>query len=295
MRNFVIFVDSTADLATCIRNKYGIEYCQMNINYEGKELPASLDWDVYSPKELYDWMREGKVIKTSQVPYQTFYEKFSEVLKQGLDILYISCSSALSGSINTALNVKDELAEDYPDRKIYCIDSLISSLGQGYLAIKAAQMADEGKDIDEIAKWVVDNRLKVNQIATVASLEYLKRAGRIKTSKAFFGNLFNVKPLIISDVIGQNYAFKKVKGRHSSLVALAEYLKENIVDPENQIIGISHADSYEDAVFVKEEIMKLVPVKDVYIDYIGPIVGSSVGPGTVDVYFVGNEVTIKGE
>lgn len=295
MSDFVIFVDSTADLATCIRSKYGIEYCQMNINYEGNEFKASLDWDEYRPKELYDWMRNGKVIKTSQVPYGVFYEKFSAVLEMGKDVLYISCSSALSGSINTALNVKAELEEEYPNQKIICIDSLISTLGQGFIAVEAAKLKQEGKTIDEVSEWVLNNRLKFNQIATVASLDYLKRAGRIKTSKAFFGDLFNVKPLIISDVIGQNYAFKKVKGRHSSLVALAEFTKENIVDPENQIIGIAHADSYEDALFVKEEILKRVTVKDVYIDYIGPIVGSSVGPGTVGVYFIGKEVTIKGE
>ena len=233
MKKYVIITDSTSDLNTELRKKYQIEYCQMNINCEGQEFPASLDWDYYTAKELYDWMREGRIVKTTQVPYHVFYEKFKAILDEDMDILYISCSSALSGSINTALSVKSELLETYPDAKIYCVDSLISTLGQGLLAIEASKMRDAGSSIEEVVAWLEEHRLEMNQIATVSSLEYLKRAGRIKTSKAFFGNLFNVKPLIISDVIGQNYAFKKIKGRQSSIEALVSYTKENIVDSES--------------------------------------------------------------
>ena len=295
MRKFVMVVDSTADLPLELRTKFDIKYCQMNINYEGKEYKASLDWEEYSPKELYDWMRAGKVIKTTQVPFQTFYEVFKGLLEKELDFIYLSCSSALSGSINTAISVVNELKEEFPDAKMYCVDSLISSLGQGFMAIDASKMRDSGATIEEVVAWLEENKLTYNQIATVASLDYLKRAGRVKTSKAFFGNLFNVKPLIISDVVGQNYAFKKARGRAASLKELVEYVKENIVNPENQVVGISHADAFEEALAIKKDIQKEINVKDVYISYIGPIVGSSVGPGTISVYFIGPKVTIKGE
>ena len=197
--------------------------------------------------------------------------------------------------INDYNSIKSELLETYPDAKIYCVDSLISTLGQGLLAIEASKMRDAGSSIEEVVAWLEEHRLEMNQIATVSSLEYLKRAGRIKTSKAFFGNLFNVKPLIISDVIGQNYAFKKIKGRQSSLEALVSYTKENIVDSENQIIGIAHADCLEEALYVKEQLLKEIKCQDIIIDYIGPIVGSSVGPGTIGIYFMGNKVSIQGE
>lgn len=295
MRKFVMVVDSTADLPLELRTKFDIKYCQMNINYEGKEYKASLDWEEYSPKELYDWMRSGKVIKTTQVPFQTFYEVFKGLLEKELDFIYLSCSSALSGSINTAISVVNELKEEFPDAKMYCVDSLISSLGQGFMAIDASQKRDNGASIEEVVAWLEENKLTYNQIATVASLDYLKRAGRVKTSKAFFGNLFNVKPLIISDVVGQNYAFKKARGRAASLKELVKYVKENIVNPEAQVVGISHADAFEEALMIKREIEKEINVKGVYISYIGPIVGSSVGPGTIGVYFVGPKVTIKGE
>lgn len=295
MRDYIILTDSTSDLNQELRRKYNIDYVAMNITYDDKELKASLDWEEYSAKELYDIMRNGKRIKTTQVPYTVFQEKFLDCAKNDKDIIYISCSSALSGSVNIARTVKDEVLEQFPNIKINIIDSLISSLGQGSMVIKAAQMCEEGKTIDEITSYLEENRLTYQQVATVESLDYLRRAGRVKATKAFFGNLFGVKPIIISDAIGQNYAFKKVKGRRASLLYLVEYLKENIKDSKDQIIYISHADSIEDAQFVKEHIEREIECKEVFIDYIGPIVGASVGPGTISVYYRGDKVTVIGE
>ena len=295
MRDFIILTDSTSDLCKDLRQLHDIDYVAMNITYDDKEFKASLDWEEYSAKELYDLMRNGKRVRTTQVPYNTYFDKFMECGKEGKDVLYISCSSALSGTVNIARTVRDEVLETYKDMKICIVDSLISSLGQGYLVIKASELKKEGKSIDEITAYLEENKLKTQQVATVASLEYLRRAGRVKATKAFFGNLFGVKPIIMSDAKGQNYAFKKVKGRRASLLYLVEYLKENIVNPEEQTIYISHADTLEDATFVKEHILKEVNCKEVFIDYICPIVGSSVGPGTIIVFYQGETVTIIGE
>lgn len=295
MRDFIILTDSTSDLCKELRDKHNIDYVAMNITYDEKEFKASLDWEEYSAKELYDLMRNGKRVRTTQVPYNTYFDKFMECGKEGKDVIYISCSSALSGTVNIARTVRDEVLETYKDMKICIVDSLISSLGQGYLVIKASELKKEGKSIDEITTYLEENKLKTHQVATVASLEYLRRAGRVKATKAFFGNLFGVKPIIMSDAKGQNYAFKKVKGRRASLLYLVEYLKENIVNPEEQTIYISHADTLEDATFVKEHILKEVNCKEVFIDYICPIVGSSVGPGTIIVFYQGETVTIIGE
>lgn len=227
MNNYAIITDSTSDLCKIFRTQYDIDYAQMNISYDDKELVASLDWDSYSLKELYDTMRMGKRIRITQVPYDAFLNKFKYYLEQGKDVLYISCSSALSGSINIARTVKQELEESYPNNKIVLVYSLISCLGQGFLVIKAASLRNEGKTINEVKEYLEVNKLKVHQVATVENLEYLKRAGRVKASSAFFGNLFGVKPIIISDVIGQNYAFKKVKGRVASMNYLVEFMQEN--------------------------------------------------------------------
>lgn len=295
MKEFAIITDSTSDLCKELREEYNIDYVHMNISYDDKEYKASLDWDEYTPKELYDVMRNGKRVRTTQVSYGDYLNKFEHYLKQDKDILYISCSSALSGSVNIARTVKDELLEKYPNSQIKCVDSLISCLGQGGLVVIASKLRSEGKNLDEVVSWLESNKLKMHQVATVESLEYLRRAGRVKASKAIIGNLFGVKPIIISDVIGQNYAFKKIKGRRASLLYLVEFLKENIVNSKDQVIYIGHADSIEDANFVKEHIEREIECKDIHIGYIGPIVGSSVGPGTIGVYFFGNEVTILGD
>lgn len=293
MRNFVIFGDSTCDLSPELRKEHNIEYVAMNYSVDDTEYTASIDWDVEGAKAHYDLMRSGKRVFTTQVPKNVYYDTFKEVLESGKDVLYISCSSALSASINTAILVANELKEEFPDAAICCVDSLISSLGQGHLLIEASKKRSEGVSAEETAKYIESIRLCVNQCGTVESMEYLKRAGRVKASKAFFGNLFGVKPLIISDIKGQNYAYKKVKGTANARVAIAEHIVD-AADGVYDTLYISHADCEEDAIRLRDEILKLADYKEVILGYIGPIVGASVGPGTVIAFTFGKQVTIEG-
>ncbi len=293
MSQFVIFGDSTCDLTKEIREKFDIDYVAMGFSVDDTEYEASLDWEFHSAKTHYNLMRGGKRVFTSQVHRNTYYDKFKAVLESGRDVLYISCSSALSASINTAILVSKELNAEFKNNKVYCVDSLISSLGQGYLLMEASRKREAGLSAEETAKFIEDIRLSINQCGTVESLEYLKRAGRIKASKAFFGNLFGVKPLIISDIKGQNYAYKKVKGTANARVAIAEHLVD-AADGIYDTLLISHADCEEEAILLRDEILKLAPFKEVILGYIGPIVGASVGPGTVIGFTFGKEVTIEG-
>lgn len=294
MSKFIILSDSTCDLNAEMRKKYDVEYVQMNYVIDDKEYPADLDWGVHSSKEYYDLMRAGKRIRTTQVPRESYEAAFTKALDAGMDALYISCSSALSGSIGLAKLVAQELNEKY-ENKIYCVDSLCSSLGQGSMVIRASLLRAEGKTASEVAAYTEADRLKVNQSGTVGSLEYLRRAGRVKASKAFFGNLFGVKPIIISDAIGQNFAVKKAKGAVNARMEIAKMMAENVIDAENQCLYITHADVPEVAQQLKEEILKMVPFGETFIDTIGPIVGASVGPGTVIAFCHGKEVTIEGK
>ena len=295
MKKYVIIGDSTCDLPKDIREKYGIEYAQMNFVADGIEHRSSLDWEEYSPKEYYDLMRNGVLVKTTQVPREEFVSVFSHWAKQGYDILYVACSSGLSGSVGLATVVAADLKEEYPDINIICVDSLISSIGQGMLLVKAAMLRAEGKSIEETAAWIEENKLKVNQCGTVESLEYLRRAGRVTATSAFFGNIFGVKPLIISDIKGHNYAYRKVKG---ALNARKEVAKDTVAaaeDIENNVVCISHADCLQEAEKLRDEILSLAKFKDVYITYIGPVVGASVGPGTLITYVYGKKVIIEGK
>lgn len=293
MKEFVIFADSTCDLDQETRAQYGIEYVTMNYIVDEEEYVASLDWEAHSSREFYDLMRGGKRIFTTQVPKNVYYDAFKSVAETGKEIVYISCSSALSGSINTARLVAEELQADYPDCGIYCVDALISSLGQGYLLMEASRLRAAGKSAAETAKHIEEIRLSVNQFGTADSLEYLRRAGRVKASKAFFGNLFGVKPIIISDRKGQNYAFQKVKGASNARVAIANHIAA-AADGNFDTVYISHSDCLEDAEALRDEILKVAPFKEVMLGIIGPIVGASVGPGTVIAFCYGKEVLIEG-
>ena len=289
MKDYVILTDSCSDLSKDVRESLGIDYVQMNIVYDGKELPASLDWDLYTPQELYNLMRNGTRITTNQVPVQTFTTVFTKYLEDGKDIVYIGCSSALSGSVNTGKVVADELAEKYPDNKVYVIDSLNSCLGEGLMVIDAAKMKKEGKTAAEVVAYIEANKLKYQQFCAVDDLTYLKRAGRVKASAAFFGNLFGVKPILISNRQGENFAIKKIKGRKNSLDEIINMAKSSIVAPETQTVAVVHADCEKDAEYLKNRIESELGVKEVYVNYIGPIIGASAGPGTIAIYCRCNE------
>ena len=293
MANFIILTDSTSDLTKELRQQYEVDYVAMNYVIDGKEYPASLDWESHGCKEYYDLMRNGTRVFTTQVPKNVYQDAFRAALKDGKDVLYISCSSALSASINLARVVAEEMAAEFTDNKVYCVDSLISSLGQGYLVMEASRKRAEGMNAEQTAAYIESMKLTINQNGTVASLEYLRRAGRVKASKAFFGNLFGVKPLILSDRKGQNYAYKKAKGIVNARIAIAENMVE-VADGNYDELLLTHADCLEEIELLKEEILKRAPFKKVTINTIGSIVGASVGPGTVIAFCRGKEVMIEG-
>ena len=293
MKDFVILTDSTSDLTKEMREQYNVEYVPMNYIAEEKEYVASLDWESHSVKEFYDLMRNGIRVFTTQVPKSAFEDAFRRITAEGKAVLYISCSSALSASVNAARLLAQELMAENPDAEIYCVDSLISSLGQGYLVMEASRKRSEGLSAADTAAYIESMKLCVNQMGTVQSLEYLHRAGRIKASKAFFGNLFGVKPLIISDRKGQNYAYKKAKGAANARIAIAEHIVA-AADGNYDTLLLTHADCLEDVELLKEEILKRAPFKNIMISTIGPIVGASVGPGTIIAFCYGTEVTIEG-
>lgn len=293
MSKFQIFTDSCSDLTTEMRKKYGIEYYRMNIVLEGEEKPADLDWKEYSYDEFYGWMYAGRKLKTTQVPITEFVDRSREFLKQGIDILYISCSVKLSGSINMFELAKEQLLEEFPNAKLIGVDSKCATGAEGLLAVLASQLQQEGKSIEEVAKWLEDNRLKCTFWATVDDLKYLKNAGRIKGGKAFFGNMFGVKPILISDADGNNLAIKNARGTKASLEEIITGVKEHI-NKDTKVIFLGQGKAEASAAKIKERLIAEtgLPVEDYFI---GPIIGTSCGPGVVSACWFGEEITIRGD
>lgn len=301
MNKIAIFGDSTCDLTTEVRKQRDIDYVRMLVNWKDKEkkeheIYASLDWEVLSPKQYYDLMRNGITIFTSQVTEQEFDEKFIPHLKNGEDILYISCSSALSQSGNLAVRLaKEKYSVEYPNSKIIVIDSLCACMGQGLMVLRAADLRDAGKPIEEIAEDIEKNKLKYNQVATVEDLTTLARHGRVKAAKAFFGNIFGVKPMIISDAKGNNYAVEKAKGRRNALLRAVEMIKERVEEPGKQVCYVSHADAKPEDVELVVSKIKELGFKDVIVGDLGPIISATCGPATFGIYYYGKEETRVGE
>ena len=297
MNRFVIISDSTCDLKKELREKYDVDYIPMYFTLDGIEYPADLDWQKISIKDFYDAFREGKKYKSTQISEMQYEEKFRYYLEKGYDILSISCSSGLSSSVKTSYIARDRLKKEFPESKIICIDPLISGLGQGLICIKASRMRAEGKTIDEVADWIEKNKMRFNQEATVESLVYLKRAGRVSAVSAFFGGLLSVKPIIVADALGRNVAVEKVKGRKNSLIRIAEKIADEIeVDECNEVL-VSHADCPEAAEELTGYLKERIADKRVeyYFENIGPIVGGSSGPGTVIAYCFGKDTRVEGD
>ena len=295
MRKVQVISDTCCDLTPELMERYGIDYARMNTVFDGKESPAELSWTEDEVHQFYETIRKGGRYTTTQVPVEEYDRVFRKYLDQGCDIFYIACSIKQSGSVNTAKVLAKKLEAEYEGAKIICMDSMRSAIGEGLLAIESAKLAAAGKTVDEVAADIEKRRNTALEFCAVHTLEYLHRAGRVKGSAAFFGNLFGVKPIIIADAEGNQAAFKKVKGREASINEIVNLLKEKIRNPEEQTVFLAHADCDKQEVeTLYNKIKEVIPCKDIYVCPIGPIIGASVGPDAISVFALGEEVTFVG-
>ena len=296
MRTVKIITDSCSDLTVELMEKYDIDYARMFYRYNDVEKHASLTWTEDEVKELYDLMRKGIRVTTAQVTAEEYTELFTKYLEKGQDIVYLACSGKLSNSINTAIQVAEELSAKYEGAKIICIDSLNACIALGALAIEASKMASTGMGADEVAEKITAIRKNVHEFCTLHSLKTMHKAGRVTGATAFFGNLLGVKPILICNADGEQMAYKKVKGRQNSIKEIVALAKDAIIDGENQTIYFEHSDANKEEV---EEVVKMIkaeiPCKDVYTCYIGPIIGGTIGPEALNIVCFGKKVTIRNE
>ena len=295
MKTFYVFTDSTSDVEKKYREELDFGYLKMAFRLDNKDYDADLEWPVLSAQDFYNRLRQGNRATTNQILTSEVEAKFASAFEKGYDVLYIACSSKLSTSVNYAKIIGEEVVAKFPGRKFVCYDSLRSCYAEGLMAIDAAKMANDGKTLEEVVAYFDENKLNYQTFATVGSLNWLKMAGRVKASAAFFGNLFGVKPIIVGDTKGNNYGFKKVKGRKTSLDELVALVAERLLDAENATVFVEHADSLKDAEYVAAEIKAKTNAKDVCISTLGPIIGASCGPDTITVNFYGKKMDITGE
>lgn len=292
MNTFDIYVDSGANIPDALRKYRGIEVIPYHIRVNGVERVCVEEGVSFAEtaKKFYDDMRAGAEVQTSLINAQTFYERLLPSMKEKRDALLFTISAGISATYKQALEAKKMLEKEFPKRKVYVLDSANASMGEGMLALRAADLRDLGESAETAAKWIETNAYKLNSYVTVGDLKYLKKTGRISTTLAIAGTILNIKPIIRAD--GGNPAklvfFSKERGRKKALAALAEAYRERASEHENQTVAITHTDCEEDAQYLAE-LIREIGVKDIIIEYYDLCTGSHIGPGTVALFFFGKD------
>ena len=284
--SFEIITDSSANLPQEFIEKNNIHILSLSYFVEEEEFSSYIPGEENNLTYFYKKMREKAHIRTSLVNVDKASKIIGELLEKGKDILYIGFSSALSGTFQSVSLACSDLGEKYPKAKIMCIDTLSALLGEGLLVMNACRLREEGKSMEETAKWVEDNKMKMCHWVAADDLFYLKRGGRISTTAAVFGSALSVKPIIRVDETGSLQVFDKTRGRKKALDELIHHMRETVENPEQQIMGVAHADCENDALYIKEKLEEFNP-KDIIIESMEPVVASHTGPGCIAIFFLG--------
>lgn len=285
--SYVIVSGATLDLPRWVIEEYDLEVIPMNFCIGGKEYNYHPDEKEITCREFYEKLRAGEESVTSQITPLVFRDVFVRHLKEGKDILYIAFSSGLSGTYNSARLIAEELLEEYPERKIVCIDSLCASIGEGLLVYLAGKLRREGKSFEETAEWVRENRTGICHWFTVDDLLHLKRGGRLNSIEAIVGTALKIKPVLSVDREGKLTVVTKVRGIKKGMEYLKERLMNDGVNGKEQTVIVGHADAPEVAEQLKEQLLSEGLVKEVIVANIGPIIGTHVGSGMFALVFLG--------
>ena len=282
--SFAVVTDTAANLQNKHVAENNIHVVPLTYYVDGVE-QTCLDTDAFNGDEYYAMIKAGANVTTSQVPPQRFMECFEPLLKEGKDIICINISAGISGTCNSARIAASQLLEDYPGRQIVVIDTRGASLGEGLVAIRAAQLRDEGKSFEEAVAILEDYVECMCQVFTVDDLMQLKKGGRLSNLSAVVGTVLQIKPLLLGNHEGKIVAIAKIRGRKKSIEELAERYEKHVVDPENSIIGIAQAGCRKDAEYLIELLNKNKPPKEIITVEYEPVTGAHVGLGALALFF----------
>ena len=284
MNEYLIVTDSSCDLSLDFAEKLGVKVIKLEFIVEGEEARANDDID---EKQFYEILRSGKMVTTSAVAMDRFVSEVEPILESGRDVLYLGFSSGLSSTYSAGFIGAQELSEKYPDRKIYTVDTLAASMGQGLLVWYAVNMQKDGKSIEEVRDFVENNKLKLAHWFTVNDLFFLKRGGRVSAATALVGTMLNIKPVMHVDDEGHLIKVTTARGRKAAINSLFDKVKETAINAAEQTMFISHGDCIEDAEYLAAKLKDELGVKEVIISYVGPVIGAHSGPGTLALFFIG--------
>ena len=284
MYPFEIITDSACDFSGAEYESLGLTCVPLSVEFRGS---VSDDRNDDSLKDFYDGLRAGDVAKTSAVNPETWKNAILPALEKGKDVLVMAFSSGLSTTCQSAQIAAAELRESYPQRQILVVDTLCASMGQGLLVWYACRKRAAGAGLTEVYNWVQDSKLHLCHWFTVDDLFFLKRGGRINAATALVGTMLNIKPVLHVDDEGHLISVSKARGRKASIEALAKKISELDGGFDNSTMAISHGDCREDAEYLAKLLKEKYGAKEVIINYVGAVIGSHSGPGTLALFFLG--------
>ena len=285
--SYFITTDATCDFPQELLNNF-TNFKIIPMTYTIDDIEYGIDKQL-SGKEFYDKVRNGAMPTTSLITTYTATEFFRPILEDGNDILHICFSSSLSNTYQSVTLAVEELKKEFPNRKIFILDSKAACSGEALLVYYSLKARDNGMDIESNYNETVKRRDHICHYFTPNDLYHLMRGGRVSKTAAVAGTLLQIKPMLYANVDGKLSTIGKVKGRKKALLGLVEYMQDKMIADKNEIIFIAHADCLEDAEFVKEKIIEKTGLTNIIIDYIGPVIGSHTGQGTVALFFVGKD------
>ena len=285
--DFEIVTDSSCNLKEEMIDEFGLHVLPLTFMVDGEQRQSYLKGQVTDLQQFYTMMREGKVITTSLPNLADSEALLRGLLEAGRDVLYLGFSSGLSGTFEAISRLCNQLAAEFPERKIFSVDTLAASGGEGLLVWHAVQKAREGLSIEELRDWVEQHRLNLAHWFTVDDLMFLWRGGRVSKTSAWAGTLLNIKPVLHVDDEGHLIPMEKVRGRKKSLNALVDHMEKSAIPPvADQMVFITHGDCLEDAEYVADKVRERFGVRDVVINYVDPVIGAHSGPGTMALFYM---------
>ncbi|GEK88034.1 EDD domain protein, DegV family [Alkalibacterium putridalgicola] len=288
--NYQIITDSCSDLPLELVERYNLAIVNFTIRIGDEELADDMG-EKFDKEDFFQRLKEGETASTSQVNVHSYLEKFKHYIEQGMPVLYLAFSSALSGSFNSAVQAKRMLEEEFGEVDIDIIDTKAASLGQGLLVYEAVQKQEEGYTKEELIDWVEENKLNYHSWVTVDDIKHLHRGGRISSTAATVGSLLHVKPILIMDPEGRLVPATKLRGRKKSLNYLVEQTIKGVNDPENHSIFIGHVGVQEEAELIRDKILERVSPKEMIVSSYGPTVAAHTGFGSIAVFSYGHSRT----
>lgn len=286
--SFAIFSDSSCNLPRAQAEAFAVQIIPFAYEKEGQLVDCPMYPDVFDGKAYYDYLRNKGMVKTSLLPVGQLVDAFRPTLEAGQDVLYLTMSSGISGTVGSALQAAALLAEELPERKVRVLDSLGAGLGIGLLVGRASDYRKQGLSLEEAVAALEEDRANLCEFFTVDDLMFLRRTGRVSGAAATLGTMLQLKPLLRGDESGHITVFQKTRGRKKAIATLAELYGKRVVHPERQRVFISHGDCPEDAEALARLVRETAAPGELIVSLHEPLTGAHVGPGMLALFFLSN-------